>query len=69
MDKKLKQFRQMISDRNTRKALVNAGIKYSVVYSWGKTTRIPSEQNAKLISNILGIPLHEIPYYRQERVI
>ncbi len=69
MENKLKGFREFISDTENRKILTAAGFKYSVVYSWGTTNRLPSERNAKKIAAVFGLPLSEIPYYRTERVV
>lgn len=69
MKTKVQKFREWVNNKSVRKQLVESGIKYSVVYSWGKTDRLPTENNAKLISAIFGKPLSEIPYYRTERVI
>ena len=69
MNEKIKGFREFISDKENRKVLVEAGFRYSVVYSWGKTDRLPSEDNAKRIASVFGLPLSEIPYYRTERVV
>ena len=69
MEDKLKGFREFVSDKENRKILTEAGFKYSVVYSWGTTERLPSEKNAKKIAATFGLPLSEIPYYRTERVI
>lgn len=69
MEDKLKGFREFISDKKNRKIAVAAGFKYNVVYSWGKTDRLPSEANAKKLAAVFGLPLSEIPYYRTERVI
>ena len=69
MEIKIKKFRNMVNVPATRKQLVNAGLNYHAVYSWGNSDRIPTEANAKKISGILGIPLSDIPYYRIERVV
>jgi len=69
MKTKIEEFREFISSKDVRKLLVKAGLKYSLVYSWGNTDRLPSELNAKKISSILGKPLSEIPYYRTEHVV
>ena len=64
--KKVNKFRKIIKEN--QKLLISAGINRYTLKSYMYTSRTPSEDNAKKISAILGIPLAEIPYYRVEHV-
>lgn len=67
MKPKIKKFKKIAKEN--KPLLVKSGIKNSTVRSWIYTSRVPSEENAKKISMILGIPLSEIPFYRIERFV
>ena len=55
-----------------RKALINAGYKYSTLWAWWSGLRIPRHENLPGVWRILTeegeeIGLHELPYYKVER--
>ena len=68
MSIKVNKFRAKIRLKPNRKIL-NQHFGIPTVNGWIYTDRVPIERNAKTISNLLCIPLAEVPYYRVEHVI
>ena len=67
METKIEKFKKVV--RANRLWLVKKGFNEATVNSWAYRDRVPSLENAKLLSDYLDMPLSEIPYYRNERVI
>jgi hypothetical protein len=67
MKDKIEKFKDKI--KANRLWLVKKGFNEATVNSWAYRDRVPSLDNAKLLSDYLDMPLSEIPYHRSERVI
>jgi hypothetical protein len=63
--KKIKNFRKAIKDK--RSELREAGYTMPTINSWIYTDRLPRFETAIKLSNIIGLKLNEIPFFRIER--
>ena len=64
---KISKFRRTI--RKNRKGLIEGGFNSATVNSWAYTNRVPSFENAQKLADFLRVPLYDIPYHRNERVV
>ena len=62
---KIQKFRDLVKEN--RDLIAAAGINLYTVRSYYYTDRLPSPENAVIISKALGVPLSDIPYTQMIR--
>ena len=63
---KVEKFKELV--KINRKSLADV-FSVNTVNSWIYGNRIPTYENAKIISDLLNMSLADVPYYRKEHVI